>query len=198
MLIIRVGGIFEHWELDDYERKLVVAPLLFLQSLIRDVRRVYNSCQAYGRQTRPDNRGSLLLYKDKLLTPWCQKSCWTEWVYAVYRAQANSYRQGSRWLSPSSLLGLFAEARRIFYPTHAQISDNLCCILYLLLDVLPSIRFHTRRCSFLFQRCFQGSVCLPMRRLMCRPEITADKSYCYAKVFGKLSCKEEADCTPCP
>ena len=28
MLIIRVGGIFEHWELDDYERKLIVAPLL--------------------------------------------------------------------------------------------------------------------------------------------------------------------------
>ena len=28
MLIVRVGGIFEHWKLDDYERKLVVAPLL--------------------------------------------------------------------------------------------------------------------------------------------------------------------------
>ena len=28
--------------------------------------------------------------------------------------------------------------------------------------------------------------------------VTVDKSYCYAKVFGKLSSKEEADCTPCP
>ena len=117
----------------------------------------------------PEKRGSLLLYKDKLLTPWSQKVLLGGMGLRSLLDLVNSYRQGSRWLSPSSLLGLFAEARRIFYPTHAQISDNLCILLSAPLQFCPQYVFHTRLCSFLFQRCFQGSVCLPMRRLMCRP-----------------------------
>ena len=126
-----------------------------------------------------------------------KKSCWAEWVYAVYWARPILIAKDLVGFLPAHCW-VFLQKLAVFFIPHTLKFLIISVFFYLLLDSFALNTFFILvYVASYFSVVFKGRSVYPCGG-WCAAPVTADKSYCYTKVFGKLSSKEKADCTPCP